>query len=476
MRGLMCRPARLPQAQGMELIYPDGMAAHAVAKVMLGKLKGLWTAFALKLGAEMASQFEDLDELILRCRNEKARLYIGEAVASYRAGAFRASIVSCWVAVCFDVMEKLRDLALAGVPDAESQVRELDLTRRAGDMPRALKFEREILALARDKFQLISHLEFTDLERLQMDRNRCAHPSLTSDDQAYAPPAELARLHIHSAVVHLLQHPPVQGKEALDRLKRDVDSVYFPTTEEGARVAFSSGPLKRPRESLVRNFVLVLVKAILKANQDYQRRKRLAAALAAVLTMHPAVATTTLRQALPIQFRALLDDSLDSAITFLEEVKDTWQYLEADIILRLQNYVESLPADALESLEFLLKFEPLKDQALKRTRSATATEIAGAFFLELPSELVDRLLQLYLDSPSFDAANNRAKQIVSHSYDFRPEQVRRLLTSMGDKPQITGSYQIRNVISDLRSTQKIPPDEFEALLSENNLGEYSLKE
>lgn len=36
----------------------------------------------------MASLLEDLDELTLRCRDAKARLYIGEAVASYRSGAF----------------------------------------------------------------------------------------------------------------------------------------------------------------------------------------------------------------------------------------------------------------------------------------------------------------------------------------------------------------------------------------------------
>ena len=42
----------------------------------------------------MPSPLEDLDELTLRCRDEKARLYIREAVASYRVGAFRASIVA----------------------------------------------------------------------------------------------------------------------------------------------------------------------------------------------------------------------------------------------------------------------------------------------------------------------------------------------------------------------------------------------
>lgn len=52
----------------------------------------------------MASPFEDLDELTLRCRDEKAREHISEAVASYRVGACRAAIVTTWIAVCFDVI------------------------------------------------------------------------------------------------------------------------------------------------------------------------------------------------------------------------------------------------------------------------------------------------------------------------------------------------------------------------------------
>lgn len=176
----------------------------------------------------MASPLEDLDELTLRCRDVRAREYIKEAVASYRAGAFRASIVGTWIAVCFDLMEKFRELALAGDKEAEKQVQELDALRRSGDSTRAVKFERNILELAKEKFELISPLEYIDLRRLQEDRNRCAHPSLTADEKAYSPSAELSRLHLHSAVIHLLQHPPVQGKYALDLLQNEVSSEYSP--------------------------------------------------------------------------------------------------------------------------------------------------------------------------------------------------------------------------------------------------------
>ena len=104
----------------------------------------------------MASPLEDLDELILRCRDEKARQYIAEAVASYKVGAFRSAIVATWIAVCFDVIEKFRELALAGDKEAEQQVQDIDTTRRTADLTRALKFERELLDRKRPATTLVA--------------------------------------------------------------------------------------------------------------------------------------------------------------------------------------------------------------------------------------------------------------------------------------------------------------------------------
>lgn len=422
----------------------------------------------------MASPLEDLDELTLRCRDDKARLYIGEAVASYRSGAFRSSIVACWIAVCFDVIEKLRELALAGDKEAERHVEDIDLTRRAGDVTRALKFERELLIIAKDKFELISPLEFIDLERLQADRNRCAHPSLTADDQAYAPSAELARLHLHSAVTHLLQHPPAQGKYALDRLLRDVESEYFPTNAKEARIAFASGPLKRPRESLVRNFVLVLAKALLNDKPDYKRRMRLEAAIAATAELHPGIFTATLRERLSALFRSVPDPSLVSTVKFLRDVKDTWQHLEADVIQRVQNYVRNLPPTDYEELEFLLEYPPLQVEARQRVQASTRQEIFDSLFFDMPVEVADRLITIYLASSSFDEANACAKQMMPSTGDFTADHVRRLLTSVSKQDQVRGSFQLGPLIAKLRSKGKLPQEEFERLLKENGLDEFAL--
>ena len=46
----------------------------------------------------------DLDELALSVREIKAKSYITEAIDAYRGGAYRAAIVSTWIAVTFDII------------------------------------------------------------------------------------------------------------------------------------------------------------------------------------------------------------------------------------------------------------------------------------------------------------------------------------------------------------------------------------
>jgi hypothetical protein len=47
----------------------------------------------------------------------RARSYLREAVDCYNAGLYRAAIVTTWVAVVFDLIEKIRELALSGDQD-----------------------------------------------------------------------------------------------------------------------------------------------------------------------------------------------------------------------------------------------------------------------------------------------------------------------------------------------------------------------
>ena len=101
----------------------------------------------------------DLDELVISCRTEEARSYVSEAVACYKAGAFRACIVAAWIAVVYDLLAKIKELALGGDLEAQritAEVAELQPRAEAGDqnaIRRILEIERSIVDIANDKFE-----------------------------------------------------------------------------------------------------------------------------------------------------------------------------------------------------------------------------------------------------------------------------------------------------------------------------------
>jgi hypothetical protein len=359
-------------------------------------------------------QLADLDELVLRCKGPAAKQYIAEAVACYKAGAYRACIVATWIAVVYDIIGKLRELELTGDKNAQAKLKQFEQIRSASDLNQSLKFEREILDTAKNEFELITPLEHIDLTRLQEDRNRCAHPSMNSLEETYQPSAELARTHLRNAIVHLLQHPPVQGKAALERLMRDVWSEHFPENVESAVEWLSSGPLARPRESLVRNFVFVLIKDLFAEPVDpFYTYARHCAALNAVRLMQPECAERVLAKHLSDLLRGLPDSRLLAAVDFLSRIPDTWQYLEADMQGKLKRYIENGgSSDAQQCIDAALDIPELKSSAVKGLVHVWPNDLAMLIKKAPRSEYADRAVELYTSARDYTQASSRVSVLI----------------------------------------------------------------
>jgi hypothetical protein len=231
--------------------------------------------------------FADLDEMVLLCHDEKARSYLVEAIASYKAGAMRASMISAWIAVCFDFIDKVRQLELQDDAAAAVIAKKLHASQQGINFAEALAFERDILENARTTLGLISNSEHKDLSRLYEDRHRCAHPSMNADGEIFQPTAEQVRYHIRTAVMTMLSQPATSGKASLEQLVLQVKGEFFPTEKAKAWVILEKGPLAKPRPALVRNFIVVLIKIMLTPASASGERIRAAAALNSLKTLHP---------------------------------------------------------------------------------------------------------------------------------------------------------------------------------------------
>lgn len=355
----------------------------------------------------------DFDELLLRVRSSAARAHIRDAVTAFRAGALRPAVVSAWAAVVTDIMAKVREIELTGDARAAQQAAIFDAIRVDNNVERSLAMERTILVVARDDFELLSHHEHSDLERLREDRHRCAHPAMASVDEAYEPSAELVRYHISSALSHLLTQPPVQGKAALQRVMGEVSSSLFPTDVAGALRVLGGGPLQRPKDVLVRDFVIATIKATLRGDYaaDAAFVSRALAAVAAVSEMHPAAVDRVMSSDVPRILGGLDDDDLPRVLRLAVALPATWDCMPESVRTKLEQLVGVVnPRERPDVFLAAVATNALDTRVRDRVLDLDWQDIVALFQQDANAAsssamLVDRAVQLLVASSSWNASN-----------------------------------------------------------------------
>jgi hypothetical protein len=420
----------------------------------------------------------DLDELVQSCRNEEGKAYIAEAVSCYRAGAFRACIVSTWIAVVFDLIAKVRELALSG--DAEAQKITTDLSTwqpliELGDMAmikKSLELERTIVDITNEKFGFFDGLQLIDLHRLRDDRNRCAHPTFQGSDQPYAPSSELARAHLVHAVRHVLSQPPVQGKAAVEHIMRSVTSSYFPQDNEAAKTQLRLGGLDRPKDSLVRAVVDQLIFGVLEGGADLKARPQTAAALKAVYDLHPGQAEPRIKRALNVICRRLSDVELPLIFALYHYLPQTWNFLELDNKQKFNELVKQLPDNrAAAVLPWALKIDGLHAEAETRIKKLGPREIGQVLKASQNPILVSRAVDLYCSSKNWGEANSTYEQAIEPIIDkLTQDQLRRIIAaSQAEGADLNGANSFSGFARYIYEQERLPKPEILKLLTDNGM-------
>jgi hypothetical protein len=425
----------------------------------------------------------DLDEQIFRCRPGASKSYAEEALAAYRVGAYRSSIVTTWIAVVFNIIEKMREAALFGNKEVKEKLAEFDQWQEqiaAGNkavLPRALGFERDILDYAHNKLEFIDGQQLLDLNRLQEDRNRCAHPTLQRDGVPYQPTGEVARAHLCHAMLHLLQQPPVQGRAALAELRRIVSSIYFPKDTALAKTALSEHVLARPSPALIRGAIDELLFGFFQEGDSYCHKPTTTFALRAIIEIARNVAEPRLKE----QFSKIA--------TRIEDKELLYEIL----LVMLIPECDSVVSDAqIEKLNLFIKQAPIANlipvlnrgvSLRSRFQTALITRIASQPYEEMVAlvkagiqqPLVERAVTLYSTSGNWIYANNVSQSlIIPLITHLKREHVERIVNSAGTgQSDLAGSHGFKVFIRTVRSEKVIEADELEAMLRAHpNLENY----
>lgn len=425
----------------------------------------------------MQETLADIEALTLRCRSDQSKSYIAEANQCYRAGAYRAAIVSTWVAVVFDLIDKIRDLSVSG--DANARDLESQLTTYIGQInsgnqqgtSKALEFERNILATCREKLQFFDQQQFVDLERLREDRHRCAHPSFQQVGVPYRPSAEQARLHIRNAVVHVLSQPPVQGRAALAGIKTTIASQYFPASVDKAVAELRKAGLINPTDALVRSVLDALVFGFLTPDDELYEKDQAVTALNALHEMSPGLVEERLGRQLSKAINDVCDDRFLWMFYLVASVTRAWDLIDQPSKDRIERFVEVAPYDDLSpAIGELADIDDLRPALEERIHGFHLGELAGVVeFPQVQGACKGRALELLAKSGTWDKTNAVITRVILPLFEALTAEdvatIVRLPTDRGS--DLLGAHAYKLFVDRVRDTGLMEGPELDELLTDN---------
>lgn len=398
----------------------------------------------------MKLHLTNLDELMQKVRNAHAKNYINESIAAYRTGSYRASLITTWIAVCVDIIEKIRELSLSEDPAAKKIEEHLDKIQ-PNDPSAMLSFEREILNYACDDLQLISTIEKSHLERLKDDRNICAHPTFSDDGSQFSPPAELALSYIVQASNYLLVHPPVKGKVIVQRLYDLINEPSFPEDEEKAYDLLSSeNNLGRVKDSGVRNLAIIILKRLFRDDTGISPDllNRLSASLSAIYRLYPEIYEEVVSTKLGPMLSEANDSKLKRIFPFLRLRKELWSKVDHAERVRIEGLINSMDHGEMSKYQVTMLAEVNSDirsnviEKMDQLDSVNQAKIIAAYPANF---LKDKAIHIFSGAVSFDSAEYRGNNLLLPiSEGFNDNDLQRIFTGSLEN---TGSYGTNQILN-----------------------------
>jgi hypothetical protein len=386
-------------------------------------------------------RLNDLDEIILKVRDRISQQYIAEAVDAYRGGAYRASTISTWIAVTSDIISKIRELASQGDGNAKSIIELLDKAITTNNVPQLQKLENELLQKAHHEFEFLSISEHEDLSRLRHDRNLCAHPAFVEEGVLFQPTPELVRTHIVHAVQHLLQHQPIQGKSALNKVLQDLARSSFPTNLDDVTEYLTKKYFNRAKDVLIRNLTTLLLKESLKGeNPDLiGREQAILNTLLVISNKFPILYEEIFKNKLSSILDTVDDTQLKRVFALLEADQRCWDWLDEPSQIRINNIIDNLDFDEMVGYEVfkLISLTDFRQTLLDKFMNFDVEDKVKAISVHPCVEFKSEAIELYGRARSYREAESYGENILLPIATLlTPKEVEEVLLNTQENSQI----------------------------------------
>lgn len=374
----------------------------------------------------------DLDELLEQVKSTSSREYLGEAITTFRAGSYRSAVAITWVAVCIDIIEKIRELSMDGDEAAKKLETKLNAFPTK-DKKKMQDFEASLLEKAEKELNIISTIEYHQLHRIKEDRNLCVHPTFQEEGQHFNISAETARAHIVTACTCLLINTPIKGKVLIEKILARIKENSFPVDIENAFSFLSSDYyLGRAQESVFRNLCIVILKDVFQSQvpQPPHYMKAYASTLHVIERLHPKIFKDTIQEKLNSMVAYCNEPILKQFLVLLKKCPSIMSCLDSEYQTRILALITQF------SVEEMIQFDipetanssPLIKKYLEQWINEKPEE--GLRVAEkIPNKNFNHIIiNEFLNAGSFNYAAKCGRELLlPHAQYFTDEELKQVL-------------------------------------------------
>lgn len=390
----------------------------------------------------------EIQEMLENSKDELAKAYINEAIQCYDIGAYRACINLTWQAVYVNIVYKIKSLSLQDT-NAQNFIKTLEQLIENQNGKQLSAIESDILDIDKQGINIITKDILVDLKRLKEDRNRCSHPNININDEAYIPSKDLTKSHLHNAVEKFISQENIYGKNFYQKVIEKIISTNFPEKYDDCVVVLKNHYLSRPNNALVKKLVEEIIRNIIMCSKD----KKILSAYLNTLKYLLELNREYSEKNIVITLNNIISEpsnNLQNIHHILSVDNNIFCRLSESSKITLQRHIEN--TKDIDNISYFSSALELKDTISNIIQNElSAKELRHISLKDAQPEIKQILINKYLNSGSFDTANSLANSIVEILQDLDKEKVSEFLVKAYRNSQITASHEFdRTLLPNLK--------------------------
>lgn len=167
-----------------------------------------------------------LDIQIESIYSSQTKEYFKEVISSYYGGNYRATIVTLYSVVIYDLVQKLEVLKdTYGDNTAQSILDRIEAMQVKN--PKSPDWETKLIDLIKNETKFLDPAEGLHIDTLQSLRHLCAHPVRKSNYELFFPNKETVRSHLRNMLESVLTKKPLLYKAIFDDFIKDIATAKY---------------------------------------------------------------------------------------------------------------------------------------------------------------------------------------------------------------------------------------------------------